>query len=471
MAAVRERGLVTEQYFFVSLGYVLLTFAVVAFEARRIRGRGPDAISVFIVLFLMQCCLPGIVIYACLPMVDPMSPTDVSAIDRIYAASNLPSALLVLGLTGCFIFFFYAFAATGSRLLARLGKRRPRALRLVITGSPLRLVMVLTFGLGLSLASFYILGSSLSERYINLILFRAGVQQGEESLLNAFGFALTQTWAWLSIPALFVIYERHGRGFWWWVCLAFLLVFVVLGVSRRSLFIPIVLVYLTLVLFDHRWRVKWLVAAAIPILVWIAFGKELIGFLAYQRTLTDVAGRYDTVAASLLRAASEIGLTIVESLGTINLLDLAPRFGVDHLLSMLREIPTNHRWLGDLPPRIVRLSTEAFATPHDEDIPPGLFGQMWLDLRIFGPVLWGLLLGVQMSIVQRLCARTIRSRQAAALFVLITFVIALPLNTGSYDFTFNYDMYALALCILLTFRLQGVRVPSVSSPEVRAAAA
>jgi hypothetical protein len=76
-----------------------------------------------------------------------------------------------------------------------------------------------------------------------------------------------------------------------------------------------------------------------------------------------------------------------------------------------------------------------------------------------------------MSIVQHVFARTIRTRQAAALFVLITFVIALPLNTGSYDFTFNYDIYALALCILLTFRLQGVRVPTVNSPEARAAAA
>jgi hypothetical protein len=448
---------------------VLLTLAVGAFEARRIRGRGPDAISVFIVLFLVQCCVPGIVIYACLPLVDPDSPTEVGAIDRIYAAADVSAALLVLGLTAWFIFFFYAFAALNARLLGRFGTHTPRTLRLVITGSPLRLVIVLTCGLVLSLASFYILGSSMSERYINLILFRAGLQHGEENLLNAWGFALTQTWTWLSIPALFVIYERYGRGLLWWGCLLFLLIFVILGVSRRALFIPIVLIYLTLVLFDRRWRVKWLLAGAIPILIWIAFGKELFGVVAFHRSFGDVLGRYETVAASFLRAASEIGLTIVESLGSMNLLSLPPRFGVDHLLSVLREIPTSHRWLGDLPPRIVRLSTEAFATPVDEDIPPGLFGQMWLDFRILGPLAWGLLLSAQMSIVQHVFARTVRSRQAVALFVLITFVVALPLNTGSYDFTFNYDIYALALCILLTFKLQGVRLPTISSPEARAA--
>ena len=456
----------------VSLGYVLLTLAVTAFEAKRIRGRGPDVISVFIVLFLLQCCLPGIVIYACLPLVDQSSPTEFPPIDRIYAAADVSTAALVLGLTASFIFFFHAFAALNARLLGRFGSRAARALRLVVTGSPLRLPIVLTFGLALSLASFYSLGSSLSERYINLILFRAGSEEGEEKLLNAFGLALTQTWAWLSIPALFVIYERRGRRLLWWLCLAALVVFMVLGVSRKALFTPIVLMYLTLVLFDHRWRVKWLLAGAIPLLVWIAFGKELIGVIAFHRTFSEVTGRYDTVAASLLRAASEIGFTIVESLGTISLLDyLSPRFGVDHLLSVLRVIPTAHHWLGDLPPRIVRLSTEAFETSYDTDIAPGLFGQMWLDFRIFGPVVWGLMLSVQMSFVQHLFARTIRTRQAAALFALVTFVVAMPLTVGTYDFTFSYDIYALALGILLTFKLRGVRLPAISSPTARAAAA
>jgi hypothetical protein len=142
------------------------------------------------------------------------------------------------------------------------------------------------------------------------------------------------------------------------------------------------------------------------------------------------------------------------------LLDLPPRFGVDHLLSALRIIPTAHRWLGELPVRMVRLSTEAFATPHDEDIPPGLFGQMWLDFRAFGPVLWAFVLSLQMSIVQHVFAQTIRTRQAVALVVLVAFVVALPLNTGSYDFTFSIDIYTLAFCLFLSFRSVRVRVPA-----------
>jgi len=322
---------------------------------------------------------------------------------------------------------------------------------------------VLTFGLTLSVASFYVLGSSTIEPFTQLILFRAGDKNVQGSLLNAYGFALTQTWAWLSVLALFVIYERRGRRLSWFLCLLFLFIFAVLGVSRRALFIPLLLIYLTLVLFDHRWRLRWLLAAAIPMLLWIAFGKELIGVVAFDRTLTDVAERYESFSASFLRAASEIGITVVESLGSINLLDLPTRFGVDHLLSPLRQIPTSHYWLGILPDRIVRLSTEAFSTPEAEDIPPGLLGQMWLDFRVFGPIVWGLLMGVQMSVVQYAFAQTIRTRVAMGLFTLITFVVALPLNTGTYDFTFSIDIYALMLCIFLTFRLIRVRLPTAAA--------
>ena len=166
-------------YFLVSLGYTFLTIAVGVFEAKRIRTTGPDAISVFVVLFVLECCLPGIVIYACLPLTDALSPTGVPAVDRIFAAADLPAAYLVLGLTAWFISFFYGFAALSGRLLRSSWGGAARDARLVLSGSPPRLVVVLAAGLALSLASFYVLGDSLLERYTNLIFFRAGAEQGE----------------------------------------------------------------------------------------------------------------------------------------------------------------------------------------------------------------------------------------------------------------------------------------------------
>lgn len=105
-----------------------------------------------------------------------------------------------------------------------------------------------------------------------------------------------------------------------------------------------------------------------------------------------------------------------------------------------------------MPIRMVRLSTQAFATPYDQDIPPGLFGQMWLDFRLVGPVVWAFGFATQLSVVQRLFSLAVRTREATAAIVLVTFLIALPLNTGSYDFSFGDDIVAVVLSLLFTFK-------------------
>jgi hypothetical protein len=54
-------------------------------------------------------------------------------------------------------------------------------------------------------------------------------------------------------------------------------------------------------------------------------------------------------------------------------------------------------------------------------------------------------------------------------FALATFVIALPLNTGSYDFTFSVDIFVLLLALLFGVRLARVTVayeaPAPSAPS------
>lgn len=447
-----------------AVGYLLLTLAVCAYEACRIRRSGPDVVTVFISLFVLQCCLPGIVIFACLPFVDPLEPTGTPAFDRILSSVDLPAAFLVLTLTAWFVFFFYAFTEAMRIFLKRVAAPLPSNSRFIISGAAPRLVGLLACGLALTLVSFWLLGQTLLERYANLILFRQYSEDIERNLLTTYSFSLTQSWAWLSVPALFVVSEVRRRGLAWYFCLACAITFAILGVSRRSIFIPILLAYLTLVMFDGRWRLKWVLAAAIPVLFWVGFGKEIFSVAATGGAFEQVGERYSNVASALTRSASDIGITLLESLGTINLLDLEPRFGVDHLLSFLRRIPVNwFGWEPDLPVRMVRLSTEAFGMAEDQDIPPGLFGQMWLDFGVFGPIFWALLFSLQMGIIQRVFVATIITRQAAAAFTLVTFMVALPLNSGSFDFTFNVDMFALLLAIWFTFRLVRVRIADVAA--------
>lgn len=447
-----------------AVGYALLTVGVCVYEAHRIRASGPDVVTVFISIFVLQCCLPGIVIFAWLPFADPLHPTDNPIFDRILSGLDLPAALLVLGLTGWFVLFFYGFTALMDVVLRRVGMQWPRGSHFVVHAAATRMLGVLALGTVLTFISFWLLGDTLVERYRNLILIRELSEDVELTSLNAHAFALTQSWGWLSVPALFVIFEARGRSVLWYLCLGCAIAFALLSASRRAIFIPILLVYQTLVLFDGRWRPKWILAASIPVLVWVGFGKEILSTIASGGAFEAVGEQYSTVANAVIRTASEEGITLVESWGSINLLDLDTRFGVDHLLSFLRVIP--FRWFGwdpGLPTRIVRLSTASFWTPEASDIPPGLFGQMWLDFGVFGPIFWALIFAFQVSIVQRLFSRTIVTRQAAAAFALVTFIIALALNTGSFDFTFSLDIIVLLLAMLLTFRVVRVRLTNVDS--------
>lgn len=442
----------------VAFGYLLLTAVICGIEVMRTRMCGPDVLTLFMAMFLLQCCLPGIVIFGFLPFTGLDQPTGNPVFDRIFAAMDLSSAMLVLGLTAWFAFLIYIFMALGAVLIRRAALHRlPSGQWLMLRASPTRLLVVLSVGLALTVLGFWHMGDSLVDRYSRLIELRAGVEAVEGDRLSNFAFSLSQTWTLLSPVALFVLSERRGRTLIWYCCLIGAGTFAVLSVSRRALFIPVLLAYFTFVLSDGRWRLKSVLAASIPILLLVAFGKEAFAAVAFGGSITEVVGRYQTVAAGAVRTACEMGITVVESLGTINLLKIPPRFGIDHLLSVMHGAPLGYfvHWLGQdsaLPDRVVRMSTLAFSTPDDRDIPPGLFGQMWLDFRALGPIVWAFVFAIQLSIVQGVFSLAVRTKEAIAAIVLITFLVALPLNTGSYDFTFNDDVIALIMCLAFTFK-------------------
>lgn len=452
------KTLATDDLIWVAAGYVLLTIAIFAIEVKRTRSCGPDVLTLFMALFVLQCCLPGIVIFGCLPITGVDQPTGNAVFDRIFAAMDPWSAWLVLGLTAWFAILIYIFMALGAAVMRRAQPGLCYGEWIMLRGSPARLLTVQIFGLALTMISFWRMGDSFVGRYASLIEFRAGSDQVESNGLANFAFLLTQTWIWLSVVTLFVLFERRGRNLAWYFSLICAAIFAVLAVSRRAIFIPLLLAYVTLVLFDGRWRAKFVLAASVPILLWIAFGKEALSAVAFGGSIAEVLGRYQTFTAGALRTASEIGITAVESLGTISLLHIPPRFGVDHILSVMHGAPIGWflHWLGQdhaMPTRVVRLSTQAFSTPYDQDIPPGLFGQMWLDFRLAGPILWAFGFAAQLSIVQWVFSLAVRTREAIAAIVLATFVVALPLNTGSYDFSFGTDIVAIVLCLLFTFKV------------------
>jgi hypothetical protein len=441
-------------YLFVAFGYIALAFVVIQFELRRTRLRGMDVTTVFMALCLLQCCIPGIIIYSMLPFIDVAAPTGIDAFDRIYYALDPTTALTVLAFTAWFIVFIYIGSGLGLFLLRPRDSTAAARSSLSLTIDTRRCLVVLGFGLFLTLLSFYQIGDTLATRYTNLILLRAGAPEIERNALNANAFALTQTWGWLAILAIFAAYETKGRGWMWWSTIAFAVVFALLGVSRRALFLPIIFSYLTISLHRARFRLRWVALAAIPMLFWLAYGKELLASLAFGVDVETVTSNYHSWTSALLRAGSDTGLTIVESVGTFLLLPFHLRFGVDHVLSLAQRFPEGVLgWDIDWPERIVRVSTTAFADADAQDIPPGVVGQMWLDFGVAGPVVWGLFFGLQVSVLQALFERTRITYQSAAMFVLLAFLVVLPVNTGSFDFSFNVDIIALVAALAWCARI------------------
>jgi hypothetical protein len=457
---------VDNSFVLVAFAYAAFTLGVLLFEIHRTRASGIDAISIFVAIFLLQCCFSAIAIFGLLPFVDRDNPTSVYAFNKILGQIDVTTGLLVFTLTAAFLLSFYLGCMLGRAGLARLWPRPPDVL--LVSVRKWRISLTLLLGLALTIFSFMLLDDTMTGRYIKLVMLRSNDPTFVRTALNANAFSLTETWAWLTVIAIFCFIEARWRRILLPIFVAIAVLFALFGVSRRALFIPILMSYLTIALYSNKWRLRWILAAALPLVFWVAFGKNLIAAVAYGGSVDTVAAMYQSWQSAVIRAASDVGITVVESAGTVELIDLPPRLGGDHVLSMMKIFP--ERTLGlevDYPERIVRISTAALDSPDAADLPPGLMGQMWLDFRLAGPLLWGIAFGLQISVIQWFFERTRCSRQSSAFFVVLVFIVALPLNTGSFDFTFSVNIVAIAIFLLICITVRRGRLVVARTPDER----
>jgi hypothetical protein len=87
------------------------------------------------------------------------------------------------------------------------------------------------------------------------------------------------------------------------------------------------------------------------------------------------------------------------------------------------------------------------------------------------------LFGLQLSVIQWLLENIRCTRQSAAVLVVLVFIVALPVNTGSFDFTFSVDIVAISAALLLCLVVRrgrlvqlrragpGVQVPNLLREE------
>lgn len=455
---------------FSSLLFLLPVMLILLWEI----GRKPSLMSLFVFVFGVQILLPGFLIPIILSGFNDRALLGNFFFDRIYV--DLTPRTVALSAAFCIFFVLSLYSSYfGCRGLFRRISYQKVA---VLEASTNRCLLFLLAGFGsASFLIFSMPGENLLARYASLVAFRAQHPDVAEirTFITANLFSLTSSFSILSVLLLFLVKDR-ARHLKLLMLVLSVLAMIFLGwftASRRTLLIQATLVYLTYVLISGRWNLLVAILMGIVFIPLIALGKEILAQLPLLSAGISPKFQFDTTntAILLLNALSSIGISINSSWATLQYMsDTELRFGVDHLLSILRFLPMSSLGVDEsllFPERIVRISTTVFAGKGRADIPPGLIGQMWLDFRVLGPVLWGCSFGAIIAYLQIKMENTRKSWVSCGVYTILVFIVALPVNSGSFDFTFSVDVFFLLLMLFLVTKSTKVQSGSFGQTSRR----
>ncbi|WP_243038986.1 O-antigen polymerase [Dyella sedimenti] len=448
---------------FASLVFLLLNLLLLFIERKRTRRTGADLLSVFFLIFSLQNTIPGVVIPLLIERRSGIPNTDNIFFNRIY--QYISPEYICLSAILCFLFVgsvYFAYFSFRGRSGDQKTSGHARSVQVV----PWRLAAAMLVG---AISSALLLremdGGSLIGAYQTLAAYRTGGGVAR-TFMNANLFALTTTFSVLSIiPVLYAAGRPKSKKRTLGLVLAFVAMigFSLMTVSRRSLPLNILLIYFALVIVNKRWYLKSIALMFLFFMPVLIYGKTVLYSISINRDMADTLKAIQATDArgAILTGFSYLGISLDSSWATFLFLDLPPRLGIDHWLSVMRRIPLGTLGFDKesvLPERIVRISTRAFVGADAEDIPPGLIGQMWMDFRLLGPIVWGLGFGVLMRLLQRRFEGRQKTLEAAGYLIVVIYVATLPLNTGSFDFVFSIDNLFIFGLLWLVYRKTRARV-------------
>lgn len=431
-----------------AVAYTLFGLSIFFIEYIGIRRHGIRSHLVFLAFYFIYVILPSVLLHSLLAW-DSSLETGIGFFDRTINNLSFVNALTVYVLNLLFIFSFYGLK---SYLERRCDSGRSG--RVEVTFNPAVLWLFLIFGFFVVSKFFLDMGSSLSERYASLILFRSLSEEIERNFFNANAFSLTMTFSWLCGSLVFYYWQNKKPAvFLIVVSLCFFFSFM-MG-SRRGIIFPLLILFFCFAIYNNRLyvaRIAWFLPFVI---VWIAVGKELTGSVAYQPDGYSFSANYGSYLEALLRTACDIGITQVQSYATLEFFDWDFRLGIDHIYSVLRRLPNGMLGIEDIfPERITRITTAAFESPEALDIPPGLIGASWFDFPFLGASAWGLAMAVLCFLIEKLRISCVKTPALIVLVVILMVIVAMPINTGSLDFTFSVDVLFLVFVLLVSLRVR-----------------
>lgn len=445
----------------IAAGYLLFFMLILAVERRRtLHQKKYDFLTLFWVIFVLQAVVPPLIVTAILGFHGNQVDTDVNLYNRILHDLTPVVAFGTLMLS---VFFWMVVCAAWFALKAYIGRECPANYHVTQSLKPYSWIAVIGVGIALMIFLLADLGGG-TYGLRQLVFLRNGMVPGASGMVIHLYFGFTQAFAFISLlgVARYGVRREYLRMTG---CLIISLFFGVMTIIRREILLEFIFLYFTYVLLAGRLRLGYLVIIAIVFLPIVLYGKNALNLFSTTGTFSlsgavawaPERGMY----SSILQILSDIGRTVTDSWATLLYLNLPPRYGVDHVLSLVRMFNGNTLGLNlELPERIVQISTVAFrqtAWVPGSDEPPGLMGQMWLDFRAFGPIVWGLTLALQLATLQRIYNRCRKTPEVVALYVILFYIVTLVINTGSYDFTFSYDWLALVLLSLLVCRTRWLR--------------
>lgn len=434
--------------------YLMFALAIIAYELNREKTILIDQLSVASIFYLANIVVPAVLIHMILDTgsVKAYSVAHLQLVDIYYhLVQPIDKWIVLLGSIIAYLGLVIGYKYFECRGL-------PKQKAVIRTEAPLRVTWIILFFVFCGLMLVY--GNSLMpgdpiEGLLLSTYFRSEdpFYAFERNVVNANIYSSIHAFLLVSVLG-YALSDEKRRGAFVFLALTFCFVLIdaIASGARRILLIAAIIIYMYIANRSGKYKIYYLLPVLLVSGPLLYFGKPIL------RNLTDfdadlIVGSDVTFLQQALTAAYETGIGHVESLGTLTFYDGIPRFGLDHVFSVLRRIPFGTFGLEKpWPERMVRIATEYLTgDPTAQDVPPGYIGQCWIDLPFIGFFIFPALHGAVFALVER-GFKSIdlpKSPFYLMVYLIVGYIVALPFNSGSLDFIFSVDIVLAGLLILL----------------------
>lgn len=440
--------------YLISLIYLIIFIFLVKFEFDRYRKNIIDFFSIINIVFVVNLIFPAIFIYF---LYDYYHQGNF-LVYRVMSNANWNDHVLNLLLTCCSWFFIYI----GFYSVCKKNKSNNKDIIFIRNKFPLFIgissIFILILGVYSFLSSF---GTISIESLFQSNLFRSGSIEDYDATRASISFQLLTVLLFATTFFSFNYFENKKNIYFCTLIEFLVVIFVMLIYGARRLIITWLLVKIILSLFYYR-KINWrfLIFSLFMVSCTLIFGEEFMYVLGMGDN-----GDYSNInlnvsfLSSIFNICTEMGISVIESLGMIALYQDGYRYGFDTIIFIVSLVPERMIDLDfNLPDRFVRYTTYLLSGDiNAADIPPGFIGYMWVNLGIIGVFIQSFIYGLIAGLITLVINPIKKYKIGVYLYVLYAFLYAFLINSGNWEFWFKDYLITLFFVVVLIFWLRYTR--------------